>query len=412
MDEARVDQIDVWIGLDVGKQDHHATGLGPAGARLFEGGVRNDERALEELFERAAEHGQAALVIDQPGSIGALAIELARRHRVPVAYVPGLVMRRASELYPGEAKTDRRDSFVLADTARTHAHRLHWLEPSEELIEQLRVLAGYDDDLAGDWTRSVNRLRDLLLSLAPALERVLGPRLEHPAARALLARYPTPTALRTAKRGQLVRLAKRHAPRMGERLVDDVKQALAAQTVTLPAEQTAGRVIAELATELDRLAGRRDQLEGEIEILFRSHPQAPVLLSIPGIGIKTGARILTEIGDVNRFPTAAQLASYAGLAPVTRQSGSSIRSEQKSRRGNQRLKNALWLSAFCSLRNERSAAYYARKRAEGKKHNAAVVCLARRRCDLIHKLLRTGLTYGELPGPARPAPEPEIALAA
>jgi Transposase len=38
------------------------------------------------------------LVIDQPGSIGALAIELARRHRVPVAYVPGLVMRRASEL--------------------------------------------------------------------------------------------------------------------------------------------------------------------------------------------------------------------------------------------------------------------------------------------------------------------------
>jgi transposase len=412
MDEARVDQVEVWVGLDVGKHDHHATALSPTGERLFERGVRNDERAIEQLFERAAEHGQAALVIDQPGSIGALAIELARGHRIPVAYVPGLVMRRASELYPGEAKTDRRDSFVLADTARTHAHRLHWLEPSDELIEQLRVLAGYDDDLAGDWTRTVNRLRDLLLSLAPALERVLGPRLEHPAARALLARYPTPTALRTAKRGQLVRLAKRHAPRMGERLVDDVKQALAGQTVTVPAEQTAGRVIAELAAELDRLADRRDQLEREIEALFRSHPQAPVLLSIPGIGIKTGARILTEIGDVNRFPTAAQLASYAGLAPVTRQSGSSIRSEQKSRRGNQRLKNALWLSAFCSLRNERSAAYYARKRAEGKKHNAAVVCLARRRCDLIHKLLRTGLTYGELPGPARPAPEPEIALAA
>jgi transposase len=412
MDKARVERVEVWIGLDVGKQDHHATALGPAGERLFERGVRNDERALEVLFERAAEHGQAALVIDQPGSIGALAIELARRHRVPVAYVPGLVMRRASELYPGEAKTDRRDSFVLADTARTHAHRLHWLEPSDELIEELRVLAGYDDDLSGDWTRTANRLRDLLLSLAPALERVLGPRLEHPAARALLARYPTPTALRTAKHGQLVRLAKRHAPRMGERLVDDIGQALAAQTVTVPAERTVGRVIAELATELDRLAARRQALEREIETLFRSHPQAPVLLSIPGIGIKTGARILTEIGDVNRFPTAAQLASYAGLAPVTRQSGTSIRSEQKSRRGNQRLKNALWLSAFCSLRNERSAAYYARKRAEGKKHNAAIVCLARRRCDLIHKLLRTGLTYGELPRTANPPAEEALPLAA
>jgi len=131
-------------------------------------------------------------------------------------------------------------------------------------------------------------------------------------------------------------------------------------------------VIAELAEELGRLAGRRDQLEREIEALFGSHPRAPVVLSIPGIGVKTGASILTEIGDVNRFPTAAQLTSY-GLAPVTRQSGSSIRSEQKSRRGNQRLKNALWLSAFCSLRNGRSAAYYARKRGEGKKHNAAIV---------------------------------------
>jgi hypothetical protein len=52
--------------------------------------------------------------------------------------------------------------------------------------------------------------------------------------------------------------AKRHAPRMGERLVDDVERTLAAQTVTVPAEETAGRVIAELTTELDRPAGRRD----------------------------------------------------------------------------------------------------------------------------------------------------------
>jgi len=37
------------------------------------------------------------------------------------------------------------------------------------------------------------------------------------------------------------------------------------------------------------------------------------------------------------------------------------------------------------------------KRSQGKQHNAAVLCLARRRCDLIHKMLRTGLSYGELP---------------
>jgi hypothetical protein len=96
-------------------------------------------------------------------------------------------------------------------------------------------------------------------------------------------------------------------------------------------------------------------------------------------------------------PTAAQLAAYAGLAPLTRRSGSSIRAGRRAGATTSGSRNALWLSTFCSLRNKRSAAYYARKRAEGKKHNAAVICLARGRCDLVHKLLRTGLTYGELP---------------
>jgi transposase len=170
--------------------------------------------------------------------------------------------------------------------------------------------------------------------------------------------------------------------------------------VTVPAEATAGRVIRELAEELERLSQRRRRLEREIEEAFASHPAAPVLMSIPGIGARTGARIITEIGDIDRFPTPGHLAAYAGLAPVTRQSGSSIRGESKSRRGNHRLKHALWMSAFCSLRHERSRIYYARKRAQGKKHNAAVVCLARRRCDVIHAMLRTGTLYN--PGPQTP----------
>jgi transposase len=412
MDETEVGQIEAWVGLDVGKAEHHASVLSAAGEPLFERSIANDEAQVERLLDRAGEVGPCALVIDQPGSIGSLAVCVARRRGVPVAYVPGLVMRRASELYPGEAKTDRRDSFVLADTARTHARRLHWLQVGDETLEQLRVLGGYDDDLAHDVNRTANRLRDMLLAVSPALERVLGPRLDHPVSRALLSRYPTPTALRAAGRRRVRPLAKRHAPRMGARLVDDIQAALDAQTVTIPAEETAGRVIRELADELDRLADRRDRLAAEIEQAFTSHPQAPVLMSIPGIGARTGARILTEIGDVNRFPTSGHLAAYAGLAPVTRQSGRSLNGETRSRRGNHRLKNAMWLSAFCSLHHDRSRDYYARKRSEGKLHNAAIVCLARRRCDVIHAMLRSGLTYGELPGPARPAREAGIAIAA
>jgi transposase len=127
---------------------------------------------------------------------------------------------------------------------------------------------------------------------------------------------------------------------------------------------------------------------------------------MPGIGPRTGSRILAEIGDGTRFADGNKLASYAGLAPVTRQSGKSINGESKSRRGNHRLKNAMFLAAFASLRAPESKAFYDRKRAEGKRHNAALICLARRRCNVILAMLRTQQPYQAASG------HPEIARAA
>src|SRR5215475_7181614 len=154
-------QVDVWVGLDVGKGEHFADVLDSDGERLFARAVANDQASLEVLLDRAAGHGEPGLVIDQPGSIAQLALAVAARRQVPVAYVPGLVMRRAADLYPGEAKTDRRDALVLADTGRTRRRQVHWLDThSDELLAQLRVLNGFDIDLAADLVRLTNRLRD------------------------------------------------------------------------------------------------------------------------------------------------------------------------------------------------------------------------------------------------------------
>lgn len=112
-------QVDVWVRLDVGKGEHFADVLDDDGERLFARAVANDQAGLEALLDRAGRHGTPGLVIDQPGSIAQLALAVAARRGTPVAYVPGLVIRRAADLYPGEAKTDRRDAYVLADTPRT-----------------------------------------------------------------------------------------------------------------------------------------------------------------------------------------------------------------------------------------------------------------------------------------------------
>jgi transposase len=394
-------QVNVWVGLDVGKGEHFADVLDDDGERLFARAVANDQADLEALLDRAAQHGTPGLVIDQPGSIAQLALAVAARRSTPVAYVPGLVMRRAADLYPGEAKTDRRDAYILADTGRTKRKKVHWLDASsDELLAALRVLNGYDIDLAADQTRLVSRLRDALTSIAPVLERAVGDRLHQAGVRDLLARYPTLTALRAAGRARIEQVIKNRSPRIAGKVTTAVTAAIGAQDVTVPAETATGRVIAELAAELDRVCARRDALAAEIEETFLAHPFGELLASLPGIGPRTGARILAEIGDGSAFADGSKLAAYAGLAPVTRQSGTSLAAETRSRRGNHRLKNAMFLAAFASLRDPASKAFYDRKRAEGKRHNAALICLARRRCDVILAMLRTRQPYQ----PARPAP--------
>ena len=93
------------------------------------------------------------------------------------------------------------------------------------------------------------------------------------------------------------------------------------------------------------------------------------------------------------------LASYAGLAPVTRRSGTSIRGEHPPRGGNKVLKRALFLSAFAALGDPVSRAYYDRKRAQQKKHNEALIALARRRTDVLYAMLRDNKPYAH-PTPA------------
>jgi hypothetical protein len=139
----------------------------------------------------------------------------------------------------------------------------------------------------------------------------------------------------------------------------------------------------------------------EVERLVLAHPLHPVLTSMPGVGVRTAARLLGDVAT-RVFASAAHLAAYAGLAPVTRRSGSSIRGELPSRRGNKQLKRAMFLSAFAALRDPILRAYYTRKISQGKRHNQALIALARRRCDVLFAMLRDGTLYSP--------PRPEISL--
>jgi transposase len=385
---------EVFCGLDVGKESHHATALDPAGKKLADRVVGNDETALRELLDSLRGHGSVLVVVDQPSSIGSLAIAVARSMGIDVAYLPGLAMRRIADLHPGNAKTDARDAFVIADAARTLPHTLRRVDLDDEQLAELEVLVGHDDDLAAQSTAVANRIRGLLLQIHPALERAIGENASHPGVLDVLVRFGGPTGLRAAGRTKIRNTLRKNAPRMGDRLADQIWGALGEQTVVIPGTVAAEKVLTRLAGQLITLQTQRKEVGTEIEQALDALPLYAVLTSMPGVGVRTAARILIEIGDASTFPTAGHLAAYAGIAPVTRRSGTSIRGEFPSRSGNKNLKNAFFMSAFASLRADPvSRAYYDKKRAEGKKHNAALICLARRRSDVIYAMLRDRRHY-------------------
>lgn len=385
-------EVDIFLGVDVGKGEHHAVALDRAGHKLYDKVLPNDEAKMRAVIDKLTAHGTVLFVVDQPATIGALPVAVAQASGVTVGYLPGLAMRRIADLHPGEAKTDARDAHIIAEAARSMPHTLRSIEVADEQVAELSMLCGFDDDLAKQVTATSNRLRGLLTQIHPALERVLGPRLDHPAVLDRIRTWPTPATLRAVGRKRVATRLKKLAPRMHDRLAGEIFTALDAQTVIVVGTNAAAVVLPQLAGMLADLRASRVTLHAQVEALVEAHPLHQVLSSIPAVGIRTEARILTEVVGKD-FATAGHLASYAGLSPVTWRSGSSIRGDHSSRRGNKVLKRALFLSAFAALKDPLSRAYYDRKRAQGKKHNQALIALARRRCDVIYAMLRDGTLY-------------------
>lgn len=103
--------------------------------------------------------------MDQPNTIGALPVTVAKDAGCQVAYLPGLAMREAAQLLPGDAKTDATDASVITTTALRTPGTLRAVDRASEILASLKVLTGYNDDLARESIRSINRL-----SLAVAVD--------------------------------------------------------------------------------------------------------------------------------------------------------------------------------------------------------------------------------------------------
>ena len=115
---------------------------------------------------------------------------------------------------------------------------------------------------------------------------------------------------------------------------------------------------------------------------------APALLALPGCGSVSAAKLLAEIGPIERFQTDAQLARHAGVAPLQASSGR-IQRHRLDRGGNRQLNCALHRIAITQARSHPPArAYLARKHAEGKSRREALRCLKRQLARTVYTTLK------------------------
>lgn len=322
------------LGLDVGKPSHWACLIDRDGEVLASAPVRNREAELDALFASAP--AGTLVVVDQFRNIGSLAVRRARAAGLGVAYLPGLAASRAVGLFAGEAKTDERDAAVIARTALGVPDSLSGVPGRGEALEAARALSSQRDHVVACATRDKNRLRAVLLESCPALEAAVD--LSDRRWLELLAGFGGAWGIARSGAG-----------------------ALEAETAAL--------------------------LEGD--------ETYACLLTVPGIGPRTAAQLAVSV-DIGRFPDHDHLASYCGIAPRVRSSGTSVRSVRASRRGDARLKSLLIFSCNSLVRSSgRYGEYYRACRARGMGHGRALKAVARKRLRAIYAVMRDRVPYRE-----------------
>jgi hypothetical protein len=264
-----------WAGIDAGKGFHWAYVLDASGRELLSREVENDEADLLKLIDEAlCLAGEVLWAVDQPGGSAALLLALLWERDQRVLYVPGLTVDRARDAYRGESKTDARDARVIADQARMRSD-LGELRAGEQEIAELQLLLARRRDLITDQSRIITRLREALLSLFPTLERALDLNSKGPLT--LLPHYQTLAQLRRAGHKRIATYLRNRGVKGSNKVADKALAAAKAQSVTLPAQDVAASIVAELAGDVLGLKERLESIDEEIGQRFFARPEARVL---------------------------------------------------------------------------------------------------------------------------------------
>ncbi|WNS78847.1 IS110 family transposase [Domibacillus sp. DTU_2020_1001157_1_SI_ALB_TIR_016] len=153
------------------------------------------------------------------------------------------------------------------------------------------------------------------------------------------------------------------------------------------------------------------KLEDEIDALAKEMEEYKIIQSIPGIGEKIAATIISEIGEIDRFNHPKKLVAFAGIDPSIYESGRFKGTVNRiTKRGSSRLRHALYMAVRCAIRdcrkkkttneiiprNKKLREFYDKKREEGKPYKVAVIACANKLLQWIYALLKSYSTFQDI----------------
>jgi transposase len=382
-----------FCGIDVAKRKHVALVLDDTGKVMqppFT--IENNRSGFDQMVAKLrALPGAVTIGLEATGHYWlALFDELTRQgYAVTVLNPFQVAAYRRSGLR--KVKTDATDAAWIADLMRVANPPP--TSQSIPVILQLRELTRFRFRLVEQTSDCKRKILSILDRVFPEYETLFS-NVFLKSSRALLQEATTAQDIADFDLGELADLlASTSRGRFGLQKAAAVQE-LARQSVGIGFLADAIRIEMRcLLQQIDLLQDHVDQLDAKIATLMDQIPQH--ITSIPGVGPVTGAAILSEIGDVNRFSSVEKLVAYAGIDPSVYQTGQFQASQaHMSKRGSPYLRHALWQAASMAILYEpQLRAYYQSRRDQGKPHGVVIGAVCHRLLSRIYVILKEQRPY-------------------
>lgn len=284
-------------------------------------------------------------------------------------------------------KTDSIDALSIAQYVMTVEYKPY---PSSFYhLDKLKSLTRFRNSLVRQRSRQLVELTNVLDKLFPEFKPFFKDKFSVTALY-ILAHYQTPERIANMNARSYEALRKLSRGRFTLSNFTQLK-ALAKNTVGTQSDYLLDQmnILLELYSQLD---SKVDELDAQIKECVRGID--PPCLSIPGVGELSAAMILSEFGDFSKFQNPSKMLAFAGLEPGYFQSGQSEYTGHMVKHGSSRLRYALMNCCLPLISNEPVfAAYYTKKRSEGKPHRVALTHVAKKLLRVIYTLQTKNIRY-------------------